>query len=161
MRETEVIEKFYSSFQQKDWQGMHACYHPEVVFSDPAFPHLEGLQAKAMWHMLVASARDLSVTFSNVKADSQHGSCDWEATYTFSKTGALVHNRIQAKFDFKDGMVIRHTDTFDLTRWAGMALGLPGKLLGWTPWLQAKIRATAAGSLAKFLASQPGYSNGS
>ena len=158
MNETALIEKFYRSFQQKDWQGMQACYHTKVFFSDPVFPHLEGNQARAMWHMLATSAKDLSVTFSNVKADEKHGSCDWEAKYTFSKTGAFVHNKIHAEFDFKDGLIVRHTDTFDFTRWAGMALGLSGKLLGWTPWLQGKVRATAAASLAKFTSSQPAYS---
>ncbi len=158
MTETEIIEKFYRSFQQKDWQSMQSCYHPDVVFSDPAFPHLKGAHANAMWHMLVSSARDLSITFSNVSASANHGSCDWEARYTFSKTGAPVHNRIHAQFDFKDGKIIRHTDAFNLTRWIGMALGVPGVLLGWSPWLQAKVRATAASSLAKFVASQPGYS---
>ena len=158
MKEAEVIEAFYKSFQQKDWKGMHACYHQDVIFSDPAFPNLKGDHARAMWHMLTTSARDLSVTFSNIKADGQHGACDWEAKYTFSKTGARVHNIIHAEFVFKDGKIIRHTDAFSLTRWAGMALGLPGKLLGWTSWMQGKIRATAAGSLAKFEASQPGYS---
>lgn len=152
-----LIEKFYASFQQKDWKSMHACYHDEVVFSDPVFPMLKGSQAKAMWHMLVTSARDLSITCINSKANEQTGSCDWEAKYIFSKTGAPVHNRIHAEFTFKDGKIIRHADTFDLTRWAGMALGLPGKLLGWTPWMHAKIRATAAAGLAKFVAQQAGY----
>jgi ketosteroid isomerase-like protein len=155
MNEKTLIENFYLSFQQKDWKGMQACYHDDIVFSDPVFPHLEGPNAKAMWHMLTTSARDLDITFSNIVADEQKGSCDWEAKYSFSRTGNPVHNRIHASFLFRDGKIVKHTDTFDLTRWAGMALGLPGKLLGWTPWMQNKVRATAAGSLSRFIASQP------
>jgi len=159
MNEKTLIETFYRCFQQKDWKGMQACYHDDIVFSDPAFPHLEGYQAKAMWHMLTTSAKDLDITFSNVIADAGKGSCDWEAKYSFSKTGAFVHNRIHASFEFREGKIVKHTDTFDLRRWAGMALGLPGKLLGWTSWMQGRIRATAASSLSRFISSQSTYAN--
>lgn len=159
MNEKTVIETFYRCFQQKDWKGMQGCYHDDIVFSDPVFARLEGAQAKAMWHMLATSAKDLDITFSNIVADGQQGSCDWEAKYSFSRTGNPVHNRIHASFQFRDGKIVKHTDTFDLTRWAGMALGLPGKLLGWTPWMQNKVRATAAGSLSRFIASQTAYAN--
>lgn len=152
-----VIKKFYISFQQKDWQGMQSCYHDEVVFSDPVFTHLKGASAKAMWHMLTTSAKDLTITYYNTKANGSNGSCEWEAKYTFSKTGAPVHNRIRAEFEFKDGKIIRHTDTFNLTAWAGMALGFIGKLMGWTPWIQSKIRKSAAISLEKFMANHPLY----
>lgn len=155
---TQLIEKFYSSFQQRDWQGMQSCYHDKVNFSDPVFQNLNGGDAKAMWHMLASSAKDLKISFSNTRVDGNRGSCDWEAWYTFSKTGRPVHNRIHAEFEFADGKIIRHADTFDLTRWAGMALGLPGKLLGWTPFIQNKIRATAASGLTRFLQAHPEYS---
>lgn len=157
MTNRELIETFYQSFQRGDWKGMQACYHDHIEFSDPAFPDLTGSHAKAMWHMLTTSAKDLVVTYSQVEANEATGSCDWEAKYSFSRTGAPVHNRIHAAFEFRDGKIVRHTDTFDFTRWAGMALGVPGKLLGWTPWMQNKIRATAAAGLSKFLASHPEY----
>jgi ketosteroid isomerase-like protein len=155
--EQELIQSFYTSFQQRDWKGMQACYHDRVVFSDPVFPHLEGAQAKAMWHMLTTSARELDITFSHVTADARQGSCDWEARYPFSKTGRRVHNRIHASFEFLDGKIIRHTDQFDLAKWAGMAFGLTGMLLGRTSWMQNKIRSTARASLLKFMANHPEY----
>jgi hypothetical protein len=34
-------------------------------------------------------------------------------------------------------------------------LGAPGLLLGWTPMLRNKVRATAAANLATYLARQP------
>ncbi|MCX8492504.1 MAG: nuclear transport factor 2 family protein, partial [Cyclobacteriaceae bacterium] len=42
----QLIEKFYSAFQQKDWQTMQNCYHEEVTFNDPAFQNLKGKEAK-------------------------------------------------------------------------------------------------------------------
>ena len=74
------------------------------------------------------------------------------ATYTFSGSGRKVVNRIDARFTFRDGLIATHVDTFDLWRWASQALGPVSLLLGWTPFLRAKIRAQAAQSLAKFSA---------
>jgi ketosteroid isomerase-like protein len=160
MTEKELIETFYQAFQRRDWKTMQSCYADDVVFTDPVFPRLEGPEAKAMWHMLTTSAKDLVIEFRNVSADSSRGSCDWDARYSFSRTGRSVHNRIHAEFEFAGGKITHHTDTFDLARWAGMALGWPGKILGWTPWMQEKIRGTARTSLAHFLKANAGYPPG-
>jgi ketosteroid isomerase-like protein len=153
----QLIEQFYTRFQQKDWKGMQACYHDKVSFSDPVFRNLKGGQAKAMWHMLAAASKDLRIVFKNVKTDGASGSADWDAFYSFSRTGRKVHNVIHAKFEFSEGKIIRHTDSFDLWRWSGMALGISGKLLGWSPIIQSKIRATADGNLKKFMKEHPEY----
>lgn len=148
----ETIERFYRAFQKRDAAGMAACYHPQVEFSDPVFPGLKGPRAGAMWKMLCERGKDLKLEFSNVRADDRSGSAHWEAWYPFSATGRKVHNVIDASFEFRDGRIVKHTDRFDLHRWAGQALGVPGKLLGWTPFMQNKIRAMAAKNLDGFIA---------
>ena len=153
----QLIESFYSSFQQKNWKAMQTCYHDEVLFSDPVFRNLYGPEAKAMWHMLVTAGKDLTISFQNIKADGISGSCDWDAHYTFSRTGKKVHNIIHARFDFRGGRIIKHTDSFNLWKWAGMALGPSGTLLGWTPMVKSKIRTTAEKSLSKFILEHPEY----
>jgi limonene-1,2-epoxide hydrolase len=152
-----IVNGFYTAFQQKDWKAMQGFYHDDVVFSDPVFQNLKGKQAKAMWHMLAEAGKDLVITFKNVKGDAQTGSCEWDAHYSFSRTHRKVHNIIQAKFELKEGKIFRHTDQFDLWRWSGMAIGTAGKLLGWTPFFQSKIRATARKSLDRFIADHPEY----
>jgi len=147
----QLIHKFYTAFQNKDWKTMQECYHDEIIFNDPVFQNLKGNQAKAMWHMLVASGKDLTLTFNNIKANATEGSCHWEADYSFSKTKRQVHNIIEAKFEFKDGKIFRHTDSFNLWKWSHMALGLSGMLLGWSPFMQNKIRNQAKESLKKFI----------
>ncbi|SFB95383.1 Ketosteroid isomerase-related protein [Flexibacter flexilis DSM 6793] len=147
----QLIQKFYTCFQQKDFAGMQACYHPNATFEDPAFGKLNAAQAKAMWQMLISSAKRLDVTFSGIEADDTQGRCHWEADYDFSRTGRKVHNVIEAKFKFKDGLILEHQDSFDVWRWSGQALGLSGKLLGWSPLIKNKIRQTATLNLAKFM----------
>lgn len=154
-----LISDFYRAFAQRDWKGMQSCYHDEVVFFDPAFQELKGKRAKAMWHMLAESARDFSVKFEKVSANDALGSCQWQASYRFSKTNRKVINDIRAEFAFREGKIIRHTDTFDLWKWSRMALGLPGLFLGWSGAIQGKIRTTANQSLDKFIQIHSEYIN--
>ena len=55
------------------------------------------------------------------------GRAHWDATYTYSATGRRVDNRIDATFAFRDGLIVRHDDRFDLWRWARQALGVQGR----------------------------------
>jgi len=145
-----LIETFYTSFQKRDAERMVACYHPDVRFSDPVFHELVGARACAMWRMLCGRAKELEIEFRDVQADDRTGSAHWEARYLFSATGRKVHNVIEAKFELRDGKIVRHADTFDLWRWAGMALGPRGKLLGWLPPVQRAIHAKAIAGLDEF-----------
>lgn len=148
-----LVKKFYEAFARKDFSTMQSCYHPEARFSDPVFNDLSSPQVKAMWQMLLSSSKDLRIEFSSVSADRSNGSCHWEAWYTFSRSGRLVHNIIDASFEFRDGLIYRHQDHFNFYRWSRQALGLSGLLLGWTPIIQNKVRGTANSSLTKFMAS--------
>lgn len=158
----QLIREFYTCFQNGDWKGMQACYHEDVVFYDPVFENLEGTKVKAMWEMLLRSARDLRITFSDIQADDEnegmaegddiYGSCNWVATYTFSQTGRRVVNKVKARFKFQDGKIAEHMDSFDLWKWSRQALGLPGILFGWSTVMQKKIRAMARKNLDKFIA---------
>ena len=132
-----LIERFYAAFARRDWAGMAACYHPEVHFSDEAFD-LHGADAGMMWRMLCTNGKDLRLEVSGIAADEREGRAHWDARYTFSATGRAVLNRIDARFEFRDGLIVRHVDHFDFWAWSRQALGAPGWLLGWTPLLRAK-----------------------
>jgi ketosteroid isomerase-like protein len=124
-----LITKFYTAFQQKDYRTMNSCYSDDIVFFDPAFELLRGDEAKCMWEMLCKNARDFSLSFDNiVKLDDEYYTCDWVASYTFSKTGRRVVNRIRANMKFMDGKIIEHSDAFSLHRWSSQALGFVGWL---------------------------------
>lgn len=114
-----LIRTFYTAFAARDADAMARCYHSSIVFTDPVFPLLRGAEAAAMWRMLTARAQDFSLTFGAVHADAQGGSAHWEAHYLFSKTGRKVHNRIDALFAFRDGLIVRHIDRFSF--WGGRA----------------------------------------
>jgi ketosteroid isomerase-like protein len=145
-----LITRFYQAFQTLDADTMASCYTEDVRFSDPVFNDLRGADAGDMWRMLCTKAQNFSLTFDGVAADEYSGRARWIATYTFSQTGNTVVNPIDASFHFRDGKISEHRDQFDLWRWAGQALGLKGRLLGWAPFVQNAIRHQASKGLAAF-----------
>jgi ketosteroid isomerase-like protein len=148
----DVIAKFYTAFQKLDYQTMNSCYSEDIVFNDPAFGMLEGEEAKAMWEMLCKNAKEFSLTFSNIQLlDEEYATCNWVATYKFSKTGRKVVNNIKAYMKLKDGKIIEHSDAFKLSKWAAQSLGLPGILLGWTGFMKRKIQKNARKNLETFI----------
>jgi ketosteroid isomerase-like protein len=149
-----LIERFYEAFARRDATAMTACYASDARFTDPVFD-LAGPQVGAMWSMLCARGKDLTLEWRDVRADVATGSAHWEPRYTFSATGRPVHNIIDAAFTFRDGLIATHEDTFDLWRWTRMALGAKGTLLGWTPFVRNAIRAQAMRGLEAWMLGLP------
>ena len=147
----ELIHRFYTCFQNRDAAGMGACYTPDAEFSDPVFLSLKGAEVPAMWQMLCERGKDLEIEFKGIEVNDRVGRASWTAFYTFVVTGRQVHNAIEARFEFQDGKIARHRDTFNLWRWAGQALGLKGTLFGWSPPVQGAIRKQAAYRLAEYM----------
>lgn len=148
----ELINNFYSSFQKLDHRGMNSCYSDDVVFFDPVFGLLKGEEVRAMWEMLCRNAKDFSLTYSNINhLDEEYSTCDWVATYTFSKTGKRVVNKIKANMRFENGKIAEHSDAFSLHKWSSQALGFMGWLLGWNRFFQKRIQNGARKSLVKFM----------
>ncbi len=155
MTNVELITTFYQSFAKADAEGMVACYHDNIQFQDPAFGVLKDEDAKNMWRMLIGRNKgNIHITFSNVQANENSGNSNWRAEYTFSATGRKVINIISAQFEFKDGQIIKHTDSFDIYKWSRQALGLKGYLLGWTTFMQHKIQQQSNSLLKKYTASK-------
>lgn len=154
------ITRFYEAFRALDAETMQATYAPNAEFEDEAFSLRGRDEIGAMWRMLCTAVRDKGradwkLEFGGIDCDDEVGIAHWEPTYRFSATGRIVHNIIDAQFEFdQDGLIRKHRDRFDFWRWSRQALGLPGVLLGWSPLLRNKVRAQAAANLAKFRAAQ-------
>ena len=147
-----LVRRFYACLAARDAEGMARCYHPEVAFSDPVFPMLHGSEAGDMWRMLLARATDLAVTLDSAASEAEGVRAAWTARYTFTRTGRPVVNHVEGLFAFRDGLIVRHFDSFPFWRWASQALGPAGAALGWLPPLKWKVRKDAARALARYRA---------
>ncbi len=146
----QLIEEFFAGMADKDVRTMSSCYHPEVVFSDPIFGTLIGQNAIDMWEMLLSSATDFDIQFSNIRADADSGSATWIARYSYGRGKRPVENHVQSDFAFRDGLIVRHTDVFDLARWNKQALGFTGKWFGKSALVRNSVRKNAAQSLLRW-----------
>ncbi len=146
MTQQEIITQFYLAFQQQDAEKMISFYHDDIEFTDPAFGTIRGNDAKNMWRMLCENAQNFSLNYSHITNTSAH----WEAKYNFSGTGKRVHNKIDASFVFKDGKIYKHTDVFNLHKWATQAFGIKGFLIGNTSFFKKKLQKQTHKLLAKY-----------
>lgn len=149
-----LIRALYEALAKKDPAALAELYHEKAVFMDPAFGRLTREEACAMWRMLLTRAGDLAIAFEVGEADDYAGTGRWTATYTFSRTGRRVVNSIQSQFGFLDGKVLAHRDRFDFWKWSRQSLGLPGLLLGWTPWFRRRFQDQARKQLAAYMAKE-------
>jgi ketosteroid isomerase-like protein len=151
----ELIRRFYTAFQQLNYQAMNSCYSDDIIFFDPVFNLLQGKQVKAMWEMLCKNAKDFSLNFSEIELiDEEYATCRWTASYTFSKTGKKVVNKIKAYMKLENGKIIEHSDAFRLSTWIGQALGWKGVLFGWTGFMKRAVQKNARKNLMNFMAKQ-------
>jgi ketosteroid isomerase-like protein len=149
----QLVNDFYKAFQSLDYKFMQSCYSANPIFNDPVFGILQGKEVGCMWEMLCRNAKNFSLEFGSIEVDDEYTTCKWVATYTFSKTGRRVVNKVKAFMRIQNGKITEHTDEFDLYRWSRQALGLPGILLGWSGYLKNKIRHDARGRLEVFMSS--------
>jgi SnoaL-like domain len=148
-----TIEQFYKAFAALDSKTMAECYAADATFEDPVFQLRGRTHVGGMWAMLCAAVKKSGRTDWKLEVrDITERSAHWEPTYRFSATGRIVHNVIDAEFEFdSQGLIKRHRDRFDFWRWARQALGLRGLLFGWTGWLHRKVQRQATRNLAKHL----------
>ena len=148
----QLIETFYTGFQQLNADKMNNCYNDDIVFFDPIFGLLRGKEVKSMWEMLCKNAINFSLTFSNIiELDEEYYTCDWVATYTFSASGKTIVNKIKANMRFENGKIAEHSDAFSVHNWSKQAFGIPGVLFGWNSLFQNKIKNKAKQNLLKFI----------
>jgi ketosteroid isomerase-like protein len=152
-----LIEQFFTAFQKLDAKAMNACYSKNIAFYDPMFDLLKGDEARAMWEMLCSNANNFSLAYDSIKnLDDGYYTCNWCASYTFSKTGRKVVNQIKAHMKIENGFITEHSDAWSLHRWSEQALGLMGKLLGWAGFFRRKMKNTAKRNLMNYMEKRMG-----
>jgi hypothetical protein len=150
-----LLEKFFEALQKEKHLTIADCYHQDATFTDIAFDLHGKKQIHAMWHMICDT--DLRLSYNVENADARNGSARWVADYTFKDNGTerKVHNELRSSFEFKDGLIIKHTDDCDARKWAMQALG-PVK--GIAAWLVPTLRQKKAKEkLEGFISKNPEY----
>ncbi len=155
MSNSEIITSFYDAFARGDYKKMSSYYHDDLIFEDPAFGKLNKEKASLMWQMLLSrKGSSPKINYSDVVANDSSGQVKWVAKYLYGPKKRLVINHIKASFKFENGLIIKHTDEFNLHRWSGQALGPVGYMLGWTSFMKNKIQKMANHRLEDYIKKQ-------
>jgi ketosteroid isomerase-like protein len=122
-----LLQRLFTSLDQHDHAAMADCYHREATFRDIAFDLSGKKEIHAMWHMICEG--DIRTKFAIVDANNSSGRVNVVDDYTFTATGRKVHNIIDSRFQFRDGVIVKHEDFCDARQWAAMAVGGVGGFL--------------------------------
>lgn len=153
MSNSQIVTQFYTAFAKGNAQQMLQHYAEEVTFYDPAFGQLTHQQPHAMWKMLTSRfTNETTIEFTLLEEKDNTVIVAWTAHYQFGPTKQWVTNRVTSTLQLKNGKIFHHRDDFNLWKWSIQALGLPGFLLGWTPFMQKKIQQNTNSLLQKYIA---------
>ena len=146
-----LVKSFYKAFSEKNPKEMITYYHENMVYENPIITRLEGRMAGNYWGMLIErEGEHLKVSASNIRADGDKVIADSKASYLWGDARRQVNNVGYAVFQFKDGKIIHQKDHYDFWKWSRMALGFPGYILGWSSFLNGKVRDTAFKMLKEY-----------
>ncbi|RVT75353.1 nuclear transport factor 2 family protein [Flavobacterium sufflavum] len=146
-----IIHQLYTSIANGAISEMESCYSPNVKFHDPIFGTLKGMEVPKMWKMLIEKSKEnLAIEYTIIKSNTYKGTAQWTAIYTFGKNKRQIKNIIKSEFHFKDGLIIKQNDDFNIWNWAKQAFGFSGFLFGWTGYMQKKIHDKAKFSLKNY-----------
>ncbi|MGB3182082.1 MAG: nuclear transport factor 2 family protein [Cyclobacteriaceae bacterium] len=147
-----ILHDFYSAFAEENADRMVTYYTDETVFSDPAFGTLKGPRAMAMWQMLMERSKgQLQIEYEIAEANTGTGVVRWQADYPFGPDKRRVINHVTSRLILENGKIIRHADSFSFGKWSRQALGLPGLLLGWTPFMQKAVQKKTGKLLSRYM----------
>jgi len=152
----QTILELYDALKRRDGKTMGQKYHQDACFKDPVFGQLSSTEVGHMWCLLCQRGEDLEMNLVSAEADDKEGEAVWEARYSFGPKGHVVHNRVHSRFVFRDGLIVDQVDDFDMRRWMKMALGTPGRLLGWAGFMRSGVQKKARRSLESFARRQSG-----
>jgi hypothetical protein len=147
----DLLACFFRCLQQSDADRLAECYHPQATHWDPVYGELRGSATLEMWRMLCAQGERLTVEVRDVWADYERGSARWVIGYEFPPTRRGIRVEVDTRFRFRGGLIVDQRDSFDPRRWATMALGRKGRLLGWVGPVQTAVRRKASRELETFI----------
>ena len=147
-----LIRRFYGHLAAADAQGAAACYHPDVLFSEPLFPSLRGEAAAELLRLRLAPGTRREVRLLEASSDEHGATARWSAREVVRGRTVLIEGR--SMFAFRDGLIARHYDHYPLWRWIAQALGPAGAALGWFGPFRWAVRRRAARALERFSAAR-------
>jgi len=124
-----LVRRLFDRLAAHDAEGVAACYHPDVFYSDPLFPRLRGTAAADLWRLRFERLDRLEIRLDEASGDADGALARWRLAYRAGERRVSVP--VRSMFAFRGGRIARHYDHFSLWRWGAQAHGRLGAALGW------------------------------
>jgi len=85
-----------------------------------------------------------------VRSQADQAQVRWWLSYTDAASQRPVALHGHSELQLADGLIVQQVDCFDLWAWSRQALGTVGRILGWSDWMQAQLRAQALNRLERW-----------
>jgi ketosteroid isomerase-like protein len=138
----ELLTNLFQYLNVHDHKRMADCYDEDAAFRDIAFTLRGKRQIHAMWDMICSDNKegvksDIMATVRELSANDSTGRVVVLDDYTFRDTGQSVHNKIVSLFEFREGRIIKQTDTCDPVCWSRQAFGgFTGLIAGYVGFMR-------------------------
>ncbi|CUS12507.1 unnamed protein product [Tuber aestivum] len=143
----DLVNEYIGAYREMDYEKLTNLWHPEYTFADPAFPDLNSLRSRAMFHMFITNRdKNKMVVTHTTPAIPGPKENTYITTYTcdYLYGTAPVHNEIRATIEVKDGKIWKQVDEFPLAAWAKQSLGMMGTALRVVGMLDGIVKKKAA-----------------
>lgn len=148
----ELIEKFYQSFQNRDFEAMDNCYDDNIVYFDPLYHFLNGSNVKFMWKFRYANTNHFNLDFEQIKTDDEeYFTIEYRIRYVSEETGNVVDQSIKSYIRISSGKISEHSEAFSIHQWSSMVYGGIAKLIGWNRFYQNRLKKNARKKLLNFI----------
>lgn len=156
-KEAQIVKEFYKALSKGDYQKVNSLYHDDAKYRDEIFD-LRGKEINALWYTATRPEMNLIAHCKSLKVDGDRVTTDWNISYTIDTLNRKVELDETGVFQFQDGKIINHKDSYDFWSWCAQSLGFIGKALGWSQWLKNRVRNQAKKSvLSNMYAAQESF----
>lgn len=101
----------------------------------------------ALWYSSMKPDMDLKVKVDSIEQHQDFVVTNWTISYTITSINKRITLDEIGRFEFEDGLIVRHTDAYSFYSWCTQAFGVAGMLASWSNWLRNKVRNQAYSSI--------------
>lgn len=152
MTNKQVVEKFYEAFSRRNAAIMNSCYAEDIVYSNPVYGLLQGQEVHCMWELFCKEVHHFSLTFGTItEIDEEYITCNWTAKYNDIVTGRQIIKKAKAFMRINKGIIVEHSDAFNINTWMTQHFGWKGYLFGWTYYMKRSVFKKARKRLKTYM----------
>ena len=139
-----IVNLFFASLKSRNIEKMMEIYHSKIIYSDPLYGLLKQEDVIKRWQLLLEENVIEDIQIMDIKEyDDEYAMAHWNCTFYYTITQKKVTLSIKSFFKIENNLIIEQSDAYRLSKFISKAYGIKGLLLGWTKFMQHRVKKTA------------------